>query len=355
MENKQIKIIGMILLLLAFIPVLSTVSAINDTCPVSVYVQDYDNGQEICFNNNGEAKLFLNDAKDIDFIEDFGFAFLHDMDMENITINDTLIIKSDEVLDEEIKANSTFWYSLSDSMLKEINYFNIVVGGDELFKFIVNITDVTAPKTDNNVPDEIQLSSFVVTLNSSDSISGVSYINWSFDGENYDQIFGDEVSIPVIEEGGYTIYYYAVDNAKNIEESKSVTFTLKFPIVTTSSGGGSGGTCTTEWIVGEWSECIGGIQTRAVTFNDGWCTPIATKPVETQSCEVSGSSSEDEEETTSETSEERTGGLAGITGAVIGTATGRWSLGILIFLIILGLAWWIIAKKKKKTTKKGKK
>lgn len=39
---------------------------------------------------------------------------------------------------------------------------------------------------------------------------------------------------------------------------------------------------------------------------------------------------------------------SGITGAVIGTTAGRWSLGIISFLILIGLAWWIVAAKKRR-------
>jgi hypothetical protein len=42
------------------------------------------------------------------------------------------------------------------------------------------------------------------------------------------------------------------------------------------------------------------------------------------------------------------GFFSGITGAVIGTTAGKISLGVLIFLILIGLAWWIVAFRKKR-------
>ena len=40
------------------------------------------------------------------------------------------------------------------------------------------------------------------------------------------------------------------------------------------------------------------------------------------------------------------------TGAFLGTNGGKWSVGILIFLILLGVAWWIVAWKRNSSEEK---
>jgi hypothetical protein len=42
--------------------------------------------------------------------------------------------------------------------------------------------------------------------------------------------------------------------------------------------------CETEWECTEWSECIDGTQTRECYYDKDLCTPIESKPVETQDC-----------------------------------------------------------------------
>jgi hypothetical protein len=126
---------------------------------------------------------------------------------------------------------------------------------------------------------------------------------------------------------------------------------------TTTIGSSGSGACTSQWTCSEWSECTGGSQTRTCSYPTGWCAPRDNKPLESRTCSVS--SSEGEEDSDSESNTQNQGGFFNtITGAVIGTTAGKISLGVIAFLIIMGLAWWIISAKKRRVAisqKKAKK
>ena len=119
-----------------------------------------------------------------------------------------------------------------------------------------------------------------------------------------------------------------------------------------SSGGGGGGTYTPppeeqpgcsvdSWNCTDWSDCINETETRTCqVFPDFDHCKGKYKPDETQECGTGGLFGEEEEE--------GQGLLAGITGAVIGTTAGKIGLGVLILIIIGGVAYLVSRKIKAK-------
>ena len=111
-------------------------------------------------------------------------------------------------------------------------------------------------------------------------------------------------------------------------------------------GGGGGGSCAENWVCTDWNNCNSGVQARTCT-DQRKCGTVSVKPLEQRSCSVNGASGEAGIGLNQTSSNQRNGFSSFFTGAFLGTTTGQWSLGILIFLILVGLAWWIVAWKKK--------
>ena len=106
----------------------------------------------------------------------------------------------------------------------------IVVSGPAL------IADTAPPAPPGN---DIYMSDVAVKLTSSDDISGVNYINYTVYHEGLGienrQIFNDTVTFVCSLPGNYTISYYAVDFAGNVEVEQSKSFTI-IPFDTTPPG-----------------------------------------------------------------------------------------------------------------------
>lgn len=160
---------------------------------------------------------------------------------------------------------------------------------------------------------------------------------------------------------GTTLVTCSVTDAAGNTDLDTFNITVKdyvAPVETSTGGSGGGsGSCTTQWTCNEWSVCNAGSQTRTCTYPTNYCTPKSDKPLELRTCTVPATNTTNVTEL--ESAENQPGFINTITGNVIGTTAGRWSLGILIFLILVGLAWWIVAAKKRraevKPAKKGKK
>jgi hypothetical protein len=86
----------------------------------------------------------------------------------------------------------------------------------------------------------------------------------------------------------------------------------------------------------------GGGSSRRTVTNQTNVTVNATIPTTSNTTVANQTNS-----TVSEVEEEQPSRFSTITGNVIGTTTGRVSLGILVFLILVGLAYWFVAKKRK--------
>jgi hypothetical protein len=156
--------------------------------------------------------------------------------------------------------------------------------------------------------------------------------------------------------GTYYVQYSVVDNAGN-SASLNRTVIVNAAPVTGGNGGGSS-SCTTVWTCTDWSECNGGVQSRTCSYPANYCEPEASEPMDLRSCSVPVLNDNQDNQTLVEenaTNSTATNFISAITGAVIGTTAGRWSLGVVIFLILLGVAWWIVAAKKKRAQSNKKK
>ncbi len=153
--------------------------------------------------------------------------------------------------------------------------------------------------------------------------------------------------------GTYYVQYSVVDDAGN-SASLNRTVIVNAAIVVDGGSSGGGGRCTTVWACNEWSECNGGVETRTCSYPTNYCEPTASKPIELRACTIAVADNQTIVEDNNANST-ATNFASAITGAVIGTTAGRWSLGIIIFLILLGLAWWIVAAKKKRAQSNKKK
>jgi hypothetical protein len=114
-----------------------------------------------------------------------------------------------------------------------------------------------------------------------------------------------------------------------------------------SSGGNTqnladSGSCITEWVCSEWNQCVNGQQTRTCTKKALNCfADPKKKPVETQSCVNEVSPEEQKQES------EAKGFFARITGAVIGTVGKAGTLGVIIFIVIIGGASYFVYSRRR--------
>lgn len=118
-------------------------------------------------------------------------------------------------------------------------------------------------------------------------------------------------------------------------------------VITTSGGGGGGGggsSCIENWNCTEWGVCNAGVQSRTCTNLNLNCKTTKLKPISQRDCSVDGASGENGIGL-NDTNKGVFNNL--LTGAFLGTTGGKWSVGVIIFLILVGLAWWIVAWKKK--------
>ncbi len=94
--------------------------------------------------------------------------------------------------------------------------------------------DKSAPVTSNNYNGAWKNSNFNVNLSSSDTLSGVDYINYSYNGGAWMTAIGNNISVLINTEGNLTLTYFAVDNVGNIESTKTINVALDktAPLVT---------------------------------------------------------------------------------------------------------------------------
>ncbi len=84
----------------------------------------------------------------------------------------------------------------------------------------------------------VYTSDVTVTLSAIDTQSGVNYTMYKLDGADYAVYTGQFM---VTADGSHTILFYSVDNAGNIEDEKTTTFTIEHPIaITITISGGLG-------------------------------------------------------------------------------------------------------------------
>ena len=170
---------------------------------------------------------------------------------------------------------------------------------------------------------------------------------YGYDSRSSKLVYLVTINTSVLEIGSNDLTLTVNTNGYNVSSNIRTVIVNAIPIVdtTTNIGSSGGGACTTQWTCSEWSECKDGSQTRTCSYSTNWCAPRDDKPLELRTC--SGSSDEDEGSVLDSNAQKK-GFFNTITGAVIGTNAGRWSLAIILFLILVGLAWWIISAKKKR-------
>jgi len=108
------------------------------------------------------------------------------------------------------------------------------VGNAENSKSSAFTVDLTAPKTNYEVvginkDGNILAPSANVKLTSTDNLSGVRTMYYTFDGNNA-RVYSGPVNVGGLSDGEHTIKYYAVDNVKNMEggEGGASASTFKF-------------------------------------------------------------------------------------------------------------------------------
>lgn len=150
----------------------------------------------------------------------------------------------------------------------------------------------------------------------------------------------------------YTFFVKSFDNLSRYSDEKNITVsTLSLPVVYPGGGGGSSSLCMTQWVCGDWSECLDGNQTRTCDYPENYCTPYIKKPSEIQGCVVPKTEIKNNPVIKNETAPSKPevnipNELAPITGGAIGTL-GKSIIGVIIFfIIILGLYLYVKFAKK---------
>lgn len=200
------------------------------------------------------------------------------------------------------------FYIFDDSkvnpILGEWSYFNIT-------------TDVYAPTFDFTPSNKAINAgeSFSVDFNATDD----SPLTWSVNDSNFliDEN-GTLTNNATLSTGIYSILVTVTDAFNN---SNSKIYELTVNTVTSSSRGGGSGGSRPRTVVNET-----GVQNVTAPVLNETANPITN-------------------ETTTDNVPK---GLLPLTGAFIGTTTGKVSVGIIVFLIALGGAYWIVAAKRKK-------
>ncbi|HIH29013.1 MAG TPA: hypothetical protein HA260_04325, partial [Thermoplasmata archaeon] len=134
-------------------------------------------------------------------------------------------------------------------------YIGIHVYSFDVFAFFMDDFQVTGTggAVDNTPPittctlagtqeGGVYTSDVTVTLNAVDGQSGVNYTMYKLDSADYNIYTGPFV---VAADGTHTVLFYSVDNAGNIENEKTSSFTIEHPIaVTITISGGLGVSAT---------------------------------------------------------------------------------------------------------------
>lgn len=101
---------------------------------------------------------------------------------------------------------------------------NKSVSSKGLFKTLdIDLPNTTSIVTGTHGNDGWYISDVQINLSATDMTSGVKEIHYSINQEAENIVSGDSTVISLTIEGTYTIIYYAVDNAGNIEDTKTIT------------------------------------------------------------------------------------------------------------------------------------
>ncbi|MDR7080077.1 uncharacterized protein YjiK [Neobacillus niacini] len=110
-------------------------------------------------------------------------------------------------------------FTVTEEGLNEVSFYSVDNAGNvEETKTVEVKIDKTAPVTESNVSDKWNQGEVAVKLTANDDLSGVAKTFYSINGSE----FIEGTAFTVSEEGVNKVSFYSVDNAKNIEETKTV-------------------------------------------------------------------------------------------------------------------------------------
>lgn len=150
--------------------------------------------------------------------------------------------------------------------------------------------------------------------------------------------------------GSYLYYVYAIDlgsgNADGNEGASVVNEISVGDGGVVRSGGSGSFTCVSDWVCGDWSECVDG-EMRRVCEDKRRCGTDYLRPVESMSC-----GEEDVEERFLNMEDEvvapETGGfVSAVTGAVIGGGMGSVAAGIVLLILSIAGLVFIVRRKRR--------
>ncbi len=122
-------------------------------------------------------------------------------------------------------------------------YANDNVGNAEKTKNSKFVVDLSPPSSNHEIVGIVYDANIIAPstrfdLSQSDNLSGVNRTMFSFDSGS-DKKESGKLSVSYLSDGEHTLYYYSVDNVKNVESKKSFSFYLDkiAPVVTLAING----------------------------------------------------------------------------------------------------------------------
>ncbi|MFC1691151.1 OmpL47-type beta-barrel domain-containing protein [Nanoarchaeota archaeon] len=104
-----------------------------------------------------------------------------------------------------------------------VEYYSVDTAGNvETTNTVYAALDANAPSSSDDAPSGWQTSAFNVTLNASDTVSGVDYTSYRVDGGSW--VNGTQIQITL--DGNYSIDYYSVDVAGGVESTNTINVLL---------------------------------------------------------------------------------------------------------------------------------
>jgi large repetitive protein len=133
-------------------------------------------------------------------------------------------------------------FTVSEEGVNKVSFYSVDHAGNvEETKTVEVKIDKTAPVTVSNVTDQWNQGEVAVELTATDDLSGVAKTYYSINGSE----FVEGTAFTVTEEGLNEVSFYSVDNAGNVEETKTVEVKIDKTAPETSSN------VTDQWNKGE--------------------------------------------------------------------------------------------------------
>jgi len=295
----------------------------NNTAPVAnADVYNYDLSTKNLSVNSSLGVL----ANDNDAEKDILFAEL----VNDSTLNGTLHFNQDGSFVYYPKMGfagvESFTYKVTDldlnSSIVSVRIYVNYSGIENLTENMGNET-VSGEKITINFTSEVYPLTFLFKLfNTSNIVVSQSENNTANESNDLPGVYTFPSGLST---GQYSLYLYVYDASGDLVNETLIGFTnYTAPIEPSRISGGGGGS------------------SRRVVTNQTNTTANTTIPT-TSNTTVNNQTNS----TVSEVEETQPSVFSTITGNVIGTTAGRWSLGVIVFLILVGFAYWIIARKRK--------